>query len=972
MKQLRRKHTSRYISRRTAGFLLAVAAVLLPCAAHTAFAKAVGPVPLGEALFADTEASTNVPLSACGGDPHIFGFSLEFTGSASNAFQIAVLYFCLAVIAAIAVACALFGLKRVGEILRATLSPAGLAAFLGVSGVVVVIAQKRGGDEAARAPLPRTAERQIGSVSPLPGSVTNEKWRAHGAYQNWIHIPATNWWARSPSGGWLDRMTAFAWCEFRPDLFTTNAWPRPFPERLSLAPESHWPLLASGESLFCHAATPSNTLVMTWLGGLYGRSHTNQVDFQAELFNDGSVDYRYADRTERHVATLPFDFDGDGLENSVDPDPLTAGSDAHGTNAEWYNTVCHNVFEAAEGGPGAVPAMADTEVGPPGIALSPRTPDVNSNAYYFVDVVSERGPAPIYFTGDRDSRLGNPVVVALAGATNRVPLLIGVDYSVTSDTPFSVSFPIDYIHPTVTTNGVADYNVRWPLNFLFTESIGDSSRAYTVTVEPYDPGGVLEWNVSAPMRGGVRGVCDCVYCYGNLALFTCSSACTCSGGCRARGRYLFEAAEFALEGGECRCGFDDPSGDATPCPHSPNDGPSLNITFSKSAVIFESAYEDSPGVMKPRRSTRVRLTIDVYGGPHGGTFLLSDQKISKLAKVSGDVMLPYGQRLAAYESFHATGVFEGVAPSDSENDVKVIGSFIESDTDAAFGDASQLSVVRVKLKPIVEAPKNKCQYRHSYGVCELVKHVQEPSSPVVTWNPVGGGSNELYAGSAHYRCPLDGCENPLRAEIGYVHYTPQIDVLEPLGVESAARRPLIYSNVVHKGESGGVGMELYLYIMPLEVSFSEIYVEEVPCFTYEANGYFTNPYFNGAFAHTGGQWGAGAGTWLEVDVKGNKVDGYDTAAYKDKIPWLTPSGAPTTNVAYAWKDGSVDIDNPFGWHVKGTRGNTPPHKVFGEHIQDTIMLDRQGRVGVWKLDNWVERSTNDVVWLYGPRAQEEE
>ena len=32
---------------------------------------------------------------------------------------------------------------------------------------------------------------------------------------------------------------------------------------------------------------------------------------------------------------------------------------AHGTNAEWYNTVCSNVFEAAEEGPGAVPSMAD-------------------------------------------------------------------------------------------------------------------------------------------------------------------------------------------------------------------------------------------------------------------------------------------------------------------------------------------------------------------------------------------------------------------------------------------------------------------------------------------------------------------------------------------------------------------------------------------------------------------------------------
>jgi hypothetical protein len=180
------------------------------------------------------------------------------------------------------------------------------------------------------------------------------------------------------------------------------------------------------------------------------------------------------------------------------------------------------------------------------------------------------------------------------------------------------------------------------------------------------------------------------------------------------------------------------------------------------------------------------------------------------------------------------------------------------------------------------------------------------------------------------------------------------------------------SNTVHKGEAGGIGMKLYLYITPLEVSFSEIAIEEVPCLAYEADGYFTNPYFNGAFAHTGGQWGAGAGTWLKVLRDDNMVDCIDTAAYNDKIPWLTPNGTVTTNVAYAWTDGSVHIDNPFGWHVKDTSGNTPPHKVFGEYIQDTIMLDRHGRVGVWKLNNWVERSTNDVVRLYGPRVQEEE
>lgn len=53
---------------------------------------------------------------------------------------------------------------------------------------------------------------------------------------------------------------------------------------------------------------------------------------------------------------------------------------------------------------------------------------VNTNAYYFVDMETTNGPAPIYFTSDRESRLGNSVVVARAGVTNHVPLLIRKPY----------------------------------------------------------------------------------------------------------------------------------------------------------------------------------------------------------------------------------------------------------------------------------------------------------------------------------------------------------------------------------------------------------------------------------------------------------------------------------------------------------------------------------------------------------------
>ena len=54
----------------------------------------------------------------------------------------------------------------------------------------------------------------------------------------------------------------------------------------------------------------------------------------------------------------------------------------------------------------------------------------------------------------------------------------------------------------------------------------------------------------------------------------------------------------------CRCGFDDPRHPSEPT-HEPDDPASFSVTFSRSAVIYEDEYEDSPDVTVPKRSTRV-------------------------------------------------------------------------------------------------------------------------------------------------------------------------------------------------------------------------------------------------------------------------------------------------------------------------------------------------------------------------------
>lgn len=462
--------------------------------------------------------------------------------------------------------------------------------------------------------------------------------------------------------------------------------------------------------------------------------------------------------------------------------------------------------------------------------------------------------------------------------------------------------------------------------------------------------------------------CGCLGCVGYSVLYSCPVTCTCNGACQAVGGYAFEDTLFAVTGGVCRCGFDDPVGAGGGT--ETTNAPPLFVSFSKHAVIFEDAYEDEPGVMKPRRSSRVRITVDAYGGTFGGALSVSSANLDKLTPVGGGVALPIvDQVLAAGEHFHVTGVYEGAEASGSDNDVTLSGTFTEYFTSQQYPSDDSLTVVKVELRPKVVAPNNDSINRHKYGVCELVQHIQEPLAPTVTWNPVGGGSNETVGLHVYYRCPLDACTNPLRAEIGSATYPFSFDVVEPDGMESKATDAVVYSNAVHRGEAGGIGMELYLYVTPMDVSFSEIAVQEVPCFTYTVEGYFENPYFNGVFAHTGGWWGAGAGNWADVERDDNRLDAEDTAAYNSRIPWLTPSGTPTTNAVYAWTSGYAYTDNPFGWHIKGTRGETPPYKCFGESIKDQFMIDTHGRVGVLKLNNRVLRTTNDVVTLMGPRTE---
>ena len=837
-----------------------------------------------------------------------------------TAFQNAVSYLCFAVLAALACVCVFVGFRQVGKWLQANLCPVSLVVFAAAAVIATCEAQKRGGEGGSGAlaqPI----------VQSIPGAVTNADWLAHGAYEDWFYICPSNWWARMPGGGWIDRLRIFSFGGFQAKDPSGGAWtnyPPPFAQKISLAPEANWPLLEDHDSFFWHATTPSNTLVMTWLGGLYARSHTNLVDFQAELFNDGSFAYRYADRTEHFAASLPFDRDGDGLENSVDPEPDVAGPDAHGTNAEWYNTVCSNVFSSASWREG-----------------------VNSNAYYFVDVVAERGPAPIRFTGDQTSRLGNPVVVARAGETNRVPLLIGVDYAVTSDTPFSVSFPVDYMYPEVVTNEPCVARIRWPLEFM----VSGAPSSYTVETIPQDLDGAFEWDLAASSGGQMRGASSCLSsAIGGYVSFSCSADCSC-GGCSISGRYSYERATFALPILRCGCsGSDDPDGEPSPTPHfGPEGNPSVSVSFDKAAVIFEDRYENTPGSWVERNSSSATLTVTAYGGGNGASLSVSGTNLGRLEQVGGNVLPTQPVPVPAGYDVTYTVVCKGYEASQGENDIRVNASVTDGMTGATRTDSAAITSIRVELvaeKAAPDAPT--CTNRHVYGVLEKVLRRTYPSGLALTW-PTDPRLDFDYDTDDHFYCPLRENNLTMTATYGDAQLPIQIVVERPsvvcTGAEWRGEKGAI-------GDAGCVAMCLFYYVSPRTVSFEGLHMEEVPVTDTPPTGAVAG-YFSSVQTplHATHDTAMGAGVWWPVTT--NAYWRMDTVrAPLFPHPWS--AGTLRWNIPMAW-----------GYPYAGDDEKLRQYVLPNPAAEQIYTMGDWGAVKIQKSGHTIERNIINGIWLDG-------
>ena len=232
----------------------------------------------------------------------------------------------------------------------------------------------------------------------------------------------------------------------------------------------------------------------------------------------------------------------------------------------------------------------------------------------------------------------------------------------------------------------------------------------------------------------------------------------------------------------------------------------------------------------------------------------------------------------------------------------------------------------------------------------------EQKAANVSWNvKVGGRMRE----DSTYFCPLDAESNPLEVVCAGVSYTPSIQVVEPSGVR--ALNPGVVTYGLSSFSAGGIGLQLDIQVLPLDVSFREIWVEEVPSTMGVQTGYFTHPYFDGDRCHSREN---GAGVWFRV-LDENTIDARDTAAYTQPYPRMTSGGQISESMSVGWIAGENVWSIPLGWNAPEPPVGAEPWKCFAADETQTFTIDEFGTAGVRKLRHEAVREVLGSVYLDG-------
>ena len=517
----------------------------------------------------------------------------------------------------------------------------------------------------------------------------------------------------------------------------------------------------------------------------------------------------------------PDDWDGDGLANEKDENPLAY-------DGEFF------------GAANAMPTNA------------------NLDAYYQLDVaaVGALDFATIRVTCDGPSDLGDHVVIARTNQVCHVPLLAGATYAVESDQPIAYS-AVSSEHAHIVTNSTTNLTVSLPLEFSVERiQMRDESGASNYGVRS------MPINVYPDVSAVTGGCCTVT---GGEACFSwsCSGNCRCSGGDHA----LWVSATW--EG----YGLVFPANAGCPCSHiaeQDENGASIRISFSDEVLVFENEYTNMLGDVVSHRSTSTKLSCRADGGRFGGTVAvtLSD---------GGRLLRTQGTDLPGYASVPAEGTvmlsvkYRALSESLTSGDIVATAVFTENMTGRQLTNTTSLTSVKVEVVAQAGFPLNKV--RHIFGPQEVVEFSVTPTVDGIHW--LAGGTN-VFCDTCNYVAPIVPTNDVVSLAIGTLEFDLGVDVIPPSQVE-AIGCIVAPTNIwidktgdwPHPGDVA-VGMIVELRLLPDYVSFKHLFLQEGECPATNIWGFF-EPHASNILPHD-----ANAGAWAEVKIsETNNLVGVD-------------------------------------------------------------------------------------------------
>ncbi len=384
-------------------------------------------------------------------------------------------------------------------------------------------------------------------------------------------------------------------------------------------------------------------------------------------------------------------------------------------------------------------------------------------------------------------------------------------------------------------------------------------------------------------------------------------------------------------------------------PEMPSQG-GIVAAFADDAIIFEDRYETAPDVFVERRSTSTRLNVCVNGGMNGGMYSVSVANSSKLVFKSGE-QLPVQRYVEPGQCLRFYSEYEGCAASSSVNDITVSAMFVDDVTGFTITSSDSITILKVEFRADQQALENICPHRHRLAIGESVVCSWQPSGEQVNFNV------ELKNGL--YVCPLVETNNMLTVMYAGVTYEPNLEVIEPSSVVGVNARCGHYG--ISAGRPGWVALRQYFKLLPLDVNFYGIAIQEVPSFIGFHSGYFADDTFSDDWYHLERQ---GAGNWIRMSMT-NVAEYVDTASSRREFLRVRPDGSLTSDENYPWSDGVIYWGIPIGWNYRTCASNDPPVAVMRDLVEQEFVIEQDGDFAIRKLGNEALRTIDGRLYLNG-------